>query len=281
MSVMGRLWLAVGAVILGLAMTIPDAEARRLGGGRTIGAQRNVTAPPQATPAKPAQQAAPAAAPATAGSKWMPILGGLALGGLLGAMFAGSPILSTILSAMLIGLLVFAALALLRMLRAPRAEPRPLQYAGLGSETVAAPPPSQAAGFDAQLTARAQRPGIPVGFDVPGFLRAAKTNFIRLQVANDSGNLDDLRDVTTPDMFAVLSEDLRSRGAQHTDVVTLNADLLEVATEGERHWASVRFSGLVSEAPGAAPAGFEEVWNLSKPVDGSAGWQLAGIQQMH
>ena len=278
---MGRLWLAVGAVILGIAMAIPDAEARRLGGGRAIGAQRNVTAPPQAAPAKPAQQAAPAAAPATTGSKWMPILGGLALGGLLGAMFAGSPILSTILSALLVGLLVFAALAVFRMLRAPRTEPRPLQYAGLGSETVAAPPPSQAAGFDAQLAVRAQRPGMPTGFDVAGFLRAAKTNFIRLQVANDSGNLDDLRDVTTPDMFAVLSEDLRSRGAQHTDVVTLNADLLEVATEGDRHWASVRFSGLVSEAPGAAPAGFEEVWNLSKPVNGSAGWQLAGIQQMH
>ncbi len=278
---MGRLWLAVGAVILGIAMAMPDAEARRLGGGRTIGAQRNVTAPPQATPAKPAQQAAPAAAPATTGSKWMPILGGLALGGLLGAMFAGSPILSTILSAMLIGLLVFAALALIRMLRAPRNKPLPLQYAGLGSETVAAPPPSQAAGFDAQLGGRTQRPGIPAGFDVPGFLRAAKTNFIRLQVANDRGNLDELRDVTTPDMYAVLAEDLRSRGAQHTDVVTLNADLLEVATEGDRHWASVRFSGLVSEAPGAAPAGFEEVWNLSKPVDGSAGWQLAGIQQMH
>jgi len=278
---MGRLWLAVGAVILGIAIAMPETEAARLGGGRTMGAQRNVTAPPQATPAKPAQQASPAAAPATAGSKWMPILGGLALGGLLGAMFAGSPILSTLVSAMLIGLLVFAALALIRMLRAPRADARPLQYAGLGSETVAAPPPSQATGFDVRAAAGAPRAGIPAGFDVAGFLRAAKSNFIKLQIANDTGKLDELREVTTPEMYAVLSEDLRSRGAQQTDVVTLNADLLEVATEGDRHWASVRFSGLVTEVPGAAPASFEEVWNLSKPVGGSSGWQLAGIQQMH
>jgi len=278
---MSRVWMAVVAVILGLALALPEAEARRLGGGRTIGAQRNVTAPPaQAVPAKPAQ-AAPAAAPASAGSKWMPILGGLALGGLLGAMFAGSPILSTIVSAMLIGLLVFAGLALIRMLRAPRPQPRPLQYAGLGSETVAAPPPSQAAGFEMPAGGRAQRPGVPAGFDVDGFLRAAKTNFIRLQVANDAGNVEELREFATPEMYAVLAEDLRSRGAQQTDVVTLNADLLEVATEGDRHWASVRFSGLVSEAPGAAPAGFEEVWNLVKPVNGASGWQLAGIQQMH
>jgi predicted lipid-binding transport protein (Tim44 family) len=43
----------------------------------------------------------------------------------------------------------------------------------------------------------------------------------------------------------------------------------------------VRFSGLVRETPGAAPASFEEVWNLMKPADGSSGWLLAGIQQMH
>jgi predicted lipid-binding transport protein (Tim44 family) len=281
MIVMSRVWVAVAAAVLGIALALPEADAARLGGGRTIGAKRNVTAPPaQAVPAKPAQ-AAPAAAPASAGSKWMPILGGLALGGLLGAMFAGSPILSTIVSAMLIGLLVFAALALIRTLRAPRAQPRPLQYAGLGSETVAAPPPSQATGFDMPAGGRAQRPGVPAGFDVDGFLRAAKTNFIRLQMANDAGNVEELREFATPEMYAVLAEDLRSRGTQQTDVVTLNADLLEVATEGDRHWASVRFSGLVSEAPGQAPVSFEEVWNLAKPADGSSGWLLAGIQQMH
>ena len=64
-------------------------------------------------------------------------------------------------------------------------------------------------------------------------------------------------------------------------VFRLNADLLEAVTEGDRHCASVRFSGLVRETPGAEPASFEEVWNLIKPVDGSSGWQLAGIQQMH
>lgn len=177
-----------------------------------------------------------------------------------------------------LGLLVIALIALLRMLRAPRAAPRPLQYAGLGSETVAAPPPSQAAGFDARFPA-APRAAAPAGFDVPKFLRAAKENFIRLQMANDSGRLEELREITTSEMF----EQLRAgTGAgQQTDVLTLSADLLEVTTEGSRHGASVRFSGLVRETPGAEPASFEEVWNLVKPVDGSSGWLLAGIQQMH
>lgn len=279
---MGKVWLAVAAVVLGFAVALPDAEARRLGGGRTLGAQRNITAPPPA--AAPAKQAS-AAAPAQQGSRLLPILGGLAIGGLLGAMFADHPIMSTLLSAMLVGFLAFAALAVFRALRAPqgaRAAP-PLQYAGLGNETVAAPPPSQAAGFDARIFgggAAAPRANVPAGFDVAGFLRAAKNNFIRLQIANDSGNLQELRDVATPEMFEALRQDAGAAG-QQTDVVTLNADLLEVSTEGERHWASVRFSGLVREAPGAEAAGFEEVWNLCKPVDGSTGWVLAGIQQMH
>jgi predicted lipid-binding transport protein (Tim44 family) len=124
---------------------------------------------------------------------------------------------------------------------------------------------------------------LPAGFDATSFLRGAKMNFMKLQAANDRGQVDDLREFTTDEMFEELKKDITERGgaSQQTDVEGLNADLLEVATEGDRHWASVRFSGLVREAPGATPAGFEEVWNLVKPANGSSGWLLAGIQQMH
>ena len=124
---------------------------------------------------------------------------------------------------------------------------------------------------------------LPAGFDAAGFLRAAKTNFVKLQLANDSGKLDEIRDFTTDEMFDELRKDVLTRPsqAQQTDVMSLNADLLEVATEEDSHWASVRFSGLVRETPGTEPVGFEEVWNLVKPGNGSSGWLLAGIQQMH
>ena len=121
---------------------------------------------------------------------------------------------------------------------------------------------------------------MPAGFDTAGFLRAAKMNFIKLQVANDSGRLDEIREFTTREMYDELRSDIQGAG-QHTDVVALNADLLELATEQDKYWASVRFSGTVRETPGTEPVGFEEVWNLVKPADGSSGWLLAGIQQMH
>lgn len=66
---------------------------------------------------------------------------------------------------------------------------------------------------------------------------------------------------------------------QKTDVVTLNGDVIDVVTDDKLHTVSVRFSGLIREAPGAEPQPFSEVWHLEKPVSGRSGWQVAGIQQ--
>ncbi|MFN2646723.1 MAG: Tim44 domain-containing protein [Burkholderiales bacterium] len=278
-----RKWLlGVSLIVCGAALVATDADARRIGGGRSVGAQRSVTAPPASTPAKPAQQQAapqqanPQAAPQAPRSRWGMlggILGGLALGGLLGYLFGGNGLMGLIL----IALIAVAAVVGLRALARRRQEAaRPMQLAGLGDETVAAPPPSQAAGVP--VAAPASR--VPSGFDAAGFLRAAKMNFIKLQIANDAGRMDEVRELTTPELYDELRRDMPA-AAQQTDVVALNADLLEVASENGKYWASVRFSGMVRETAGREPVGFEEVWNLVKPRDGSSGWLLAGIQQMH
>jgi predicted lipid-binding transport protein (Tim44 family) len=276
-----RKWLlSFSLVICGAALIATDADARRIGGGRSVGAQRSVTAPPASTPAKPAQQAAPQqanpqAAPQAAPSRWGMlggILGGLALGGLLGYFFGGNGLVGLLLLAVL----AIAIIAGVRALARRRAEAtRPMQLAGFGDETVAAPPPSQATGVAAPGASR-----VPAGFDTAGFLRAAKMNFIKLQMANDAGRIDEIREFTTQELYDELRRDMAA-GAQQTDVVALNADLLELANEKDKYWASVRFSGMMRETPGTQPVGFEEVWNLVKPADGSSGWLLAGIQQMH
>jgi predicted lipid-binding transport protein (Tim44 family) len=291
---MKKLLLGFSAALMCVAFIATDADAaKRLGGGGSVGAQRNITnAPPAAAPAKPAQQqAAPAAAPAAAQpqpasgfAKWAPLLGGLALGGALGWLMGANGMGGLMVGLLLVGLLVFAAIFVVRMLKQKSGEaPQRFQYAGgMGSETVAAPPPSQSAGFEAPQPA-AVRANVPDGFDVAGFLKGAKLNYMRLQIANDQGNLEELREFTSDELFEELKRDVVARGGarQHTDVLALNADLLEVVTEGDKHWASIRFSGSLRESPGEAPQGFEEVWNLAKPVSGAGGWQLAGIQQMH
>ena len=281
--------LAFAAALLGVSLVALDADAARIGGGRSVGAQRSVTSAP-AKPAQQTQQAAPQQGaqtgaqpqPASGWAKWGPLLGGLALGGVLGWLMGANGLGGLLVGMMLLALLVFVAIAVVRMIAQRRAGTgQPLQYAGMGSETVAAPPPSQASGFERAPASAAST--IPDGFDVAGFLRAAKLNYMKLQIANDKGDLDELREFTSPELFEELKRDVLGRGgaAQHTDVLSLNADLLEVATEGDRHWASVRFSGTIRESAAGPTEGFEEVWNLAKPVDGSGGWTLAGIQQMH
>ena len=116
-----------------------------------------------------------------------------------------------------------------------------------------------------------------------GFLRVAKLNFVRLQAANDVKNLDDIREFVSPELFAEIKMQMDERGnaPQQTDVVTLNADLLEVITESSRHVASVHFSGTIREVVSATAEPFDEIWNLSKSIDGNGGWVVAGIQQLN
>jgi predicted lipid-binding transport protein (Tim44 family) len=275
--IMSKWLLAVGIVLLGGALVAPDAEARRIGGGRSVGTQRNVTAPPAQTPAKPAQQAAPTqqgaqqAAPASAGSRWGGILGGLALGGLLGYFLGGSGFGGALMGFLLLAGIVFLAVMAFRAFASRRQEHH-VQYAGMRETVAVTPQPGSAV-----TPAVASR--IPAGFDAAGFLRGAKLNFLKLQAANDAGQLDEIREFTTTEVYEELKKDLN--GAQQTEVSGLEAELLELTTEGNEHWASVRFSGAVREASGAAPEPFAEIWNLVKPADGSSGWLLAGIQQMH
>ncbi len=276
--------------VLTLAFAMDDAEARRLGGGRSLGAQRSTLAPSRNLQQTPPTQAAPAvpaanpnaAAAKPAGNRWLgPIAGlaaGLGLGWLLGHGGLGG-MMGTLL---LMALVAFAVIFVLRLFNRPRTEAN-VQYAGMGSEPVSAPPPSLASGMGAEPAFGGQpQPNIPAGFDTEGFLRQAKLNFVKLQAVHDSGKLGELREFTTDAMFESIKQDLLQHGGvgQQTDVVTLNAELLEALTEGDTHWASVRFSGMIRETPESQPEAFQEIWNLAKPVSGATGWVLAGIQQI-
>lgn len=280
--------LFIAAFGLGL---IAEAEAKRIGGGRSSGMQRNAT--PQ-KPVAPTQSAAPApSTPQPSGmSRWLGPVAGLAAGIGLAAMLSHFGLgegFATIVMMLLIVLAVFIAIRLLFGRRAPP-QSQPLQYAGdAAPHSGAGTAPAPAARFDAPppggsaTTATAAAGSIPAGFDADGFVRQAKLNFLRLQAANDARNIEDIRNFTTPEMFAEIKLEIEERGGgtQQTDVVTLNADLLDVSEEQGQYIASVRFHGAIRETEGAAPAAFDEAWHLTKPSDGSRGWVIAGIQQFN
>jgi predicted lipid-binding transport protein (Tim44 family) len=273
------------AAFLALGLMVQDADAARLGGGRSFGAQRSSVTPNrslQQTPPSQAAPAAPTAAPKPAGNRWLGPIAGLAAGLGLGWLIGQGGLGGMMGSLLLMALVGFAVVFVLRLLTR-RKDAGNMQYAGAGNEPAAAPPPSLAPAIGAAPVFGAHpQPNIPAGFDTDGFLRQAKLNFVKLQAVHDSGKLDELREFTTDEMFESIKQDLREHAAsgQQTDVVTLNADLLEALTEGNTHWASVRFSGMIRENADGQPESFQEIWNLAKPVSGATGWVLAGIQQM-
>jgi predicted lipid-binding transport protein (Tim44 family) len=157
----------------------------------------------------------------------------------------------------------------------PSAAPA-MQYAGAPAQGIAAFDQTAAAFGGSALASP-----FPPGFDADAFAREAKLNFIRLQAAFDAANLDDLRAFTSPEVFAEISMQLAERGdaAQTTDVIMLDAEVLEAVDEGNRHVVSVRFTGQVREAAGQDAVPLDEIWHLTKPASGPGGWVIAGIQQ--
>ena len=268
-------------------------------------------APTQASPA-PNSAGVPAAAPKRS---WMGPIAGLAAGLGLAALMSHFGLGEGLANFMMIALLALVAVVAIRFLmrRFGGGSRRPdggLALAGHGAASAAQPSPSQQAwhstsaasepvlksGFGAAQSSGFAQPGaavaagfgaptmrsaVPADFDVAAFQRIAKLIFIRLQAANDAGNLDDLRNFTTPEMFAAVRLDLQERGTpqQETDVVRVDAEVLDVAEEGERQIASVRFHGQIREEKGAVPADFDEVWHFTKPRHGEGNWAIAGIQQ--
>ncbi|MDP2811199.1 MAG: Tim44-like domain-containing protein [Rhodocyclaceae bacterium] len=285
---MKRMLIALSAVLLGLTFSLAsfDAEARRLGGGKSFGMSRSgntiqrQAAPSPSSPASsPAAAPKPGAAPQPSGaSRWLGPIAGLAAGLGIAALLSHFGLGEGMANMLMILLLVMAAVFVFRLLFKKQQPAAALQPIG-ASAPMHFEPASAPTGSDAAWTASS----VPAGFDAEGFLRQAKINFLRLQAANDAGNLEDIREFTTPEVFAEITMQLdeRARAAQQTDVVRLDAELVNLVTEEGRHVASVRFHGQIREGADAAPETFDEVWHLAKPLDDSTGWKIAGIQQFH
>ncbi len=283
-------WTIVLLALCAVVLVVPPADAKRFGGARSIGKQRQsigqqYTAP--RTPAQQPQQTTPSTPPPqqqpSGASRWLGPLAGLALGAGLASLFLHNGLGGALAGMLLVLAIVFGVRFLVRMLRGG-APGTPMRYAGAEPDRVEPrmPPQQMYAGTPAPHSVAATTSGnLLAGFDAAEFTRHAKANFVRLQAANDARDLATIRDVVTPELYHEIEADVHSRGdaAQKTDVLTLEAEVLDVATEGEQYVVSTRFSGLIREHGDEQPQQFSEIWHLEKPVRGGSGWVIAGIQQ--
>jgi predicted lipid-binding transport protein (Tim44 family) len=308
-----KTWL-IAATLAGMAavFTPIEAEAKRFGGGKSTGMQRDMPAQRNATPDAPATMPTAAAAPAAAGAAgaaaasrpgWMAPVAGLAAGLGIAALASYLGFGEELANFLMIALLAVAAIVVVRLLMRRFAGGSPqFAAAAAGPAGDAQPAMSRSSLQPASTpvwTPAAAQPGaapdpvmpasglqgatasVPADFDRDGFERIAKMIFIRMQAAHDAADLNDLRQFTTPELFASVRMDLHDRGAapNHTDVVQVDAEVLDVTQESDRQVVSVRFHGLVREDAGADAQPFDEVWHLVKAE--GANWAIAGIQQRH
>jgi predicted lipid-binding transport protein (Tim44 family) len=279
--------------------------------------QREAVKPaPAATPS--AAPAAPAAAPAAAPSRFGGMggmLGGLAAG--LGLAWLAHSLgfgaeFGQFLMFALLALVVMVVIGMvMRRRQAPAAaETSPFAFEGagapanpntlpqynpknVGNDSSARPVDTQAnftptagGSMIGSALGGQQTWGIPADFDTQGFLTAAKQNFMTLQQAWDRSDISSLRLMMTDTMLEEIKAQLAERETtangqvNHTDVVMLDAHLLGIEELGQSYMASVEFSGLIREEPSSGPTPFREVWNMTKPKDGSLGWLVAGVQAL-
>lgn len=268
-------------------LTPLDSEAaRRFGGGRSSGMQRSLPPQSQKAPvAQPDKQVQQAGVPAAGGmSRWLGPLAGFGLGALMMSMFGGSA-MAGILGNVLMVILAFIVIRFLigAWQRRNQSGTRGMQYARTpGATNDNAHAPAGDIGTFQSAGGQVSMPQLyPAGFNVEGFLRQAKVSFQRLQAANDAGDINDIRDYTTPELYAEIAMQIQERSGakQRVDVLKLDAELLEVVTEGDREIASVHFSGLIREEENAGAEPFDEVWHVVKDGKDPTGvWTIAGIQ---
>lgn len=293
-----------------------NAEAARIGGGKSMGKQSGNVTQREAAPAQSAGNAAGrpanAAAPAAPRRPWGAMLGGLAAG--LGLAWLAHSLgmgegFGQILMFALLAMGVFMAVRYFMRKRSGGGSPyafqgadsmstptsQPYRPENVGNDASARPWEQPATGFSSSPGASgsmigssllgSQTWGVPAGFDTEGFIQAAKANFITLQAAWDKSDITSLRAMMTDGMLSEIKTQLSERethtGAQpnHTDVQALDARLLGIEELADEYLASVEFTGMIRENSASTPSPFREVWNMTKPKSGG-GWLVAGVQAL-
>lgn len=311
---------ALAACIVLLAHAF-DAEAARFGGGRSFGGSRSysksysmpkssVQSPTTATTQQPSALASPAMRPGFGG-----MFGGLLAGSLIGALFFGGGFHGIgMLDILLVGLGLYLFFKILGRMRSASMRAAGTASGSSGAPLESAPTlydtafkqnstsPSGAAstgatsgrvgGFDWDtLSGKGSQPETsngtpastpPPGFDREDFLRGAKAAYKRLNSSWDKRDLADIAHFSTRPFMEYIEEQAEEDPQPSTtDILLVEAELLEFVTESGRETATVFFSVLLRENPQeSTPKEVKEVWHFVRAANSDETWKLDGIQQV-
>ncbi len=303
------------ALILGFGLMISgvsDVEAKRFGGAGSFGGRSSYSSPfkrsantaprRSASQQKAYQQNQAARQSMSRRGGLMGMLGGLALGGLLGSLFFGGAFEGL----NFMDILIFGGIAYLlyKMFAAKAGAGQQTTYQrssyndnnsqySFGSDQ------QESTGFDTDVmfkkNAQAQQGfdqdaddadfdqnQVPQGFNEEEFLKGAVAAYKDLQHAWDNKDLAEIRGLTTDSVFAEIQSQIKSMEYEnHTDILKIDAELLNVRELGSELEAVVLFDSILREEEDSQAEQIREVWHFIKPKNSiQPKWYLDGIQQL-
>lgn len=294
------------------------AEAKRFGGGSSFGYSKSVapksfnTAPKAAPKATPTVATKPGASPARAGM--MGMMGGLVAGGLLASLFMGDGFEGIqLMDILLIALVAFGLFKLFTFYMRQKqgqtqaayesnyeaTSPQQSQQQNSAYQRQAMPETAEVPAYNpsanGSIFGSAIEDGVgqgvsqdavhltqtPAWFDAESFVEGAKGHFVTLQKAWDNADLAEVESYCSPELFAALQQQMTGMqaGDNHTVIDTLDAELADMAIDGEYFIASIRFTGFIQEEASEGAHAFNEIWHIRRLANDEGTWQVAGIQQ--
>lgn len=254
--------------LLSFGLLINEASAKRFGGGRSFGVQRSHSS----LFSSPRPQNTAALNQRSSTNKWGGMLGGLLIGGLLASLFMGNGLANGLMSWLIVGVVLLLIVNFFRKRMNP------------GMQSVASNP-FQSNAFNNYQTqnnnsgSQSNYSTYPADFNADDFLRTAKVTFLRLQAAYDQKNIQDLTQFTAPEVLGEIKMQLdeRADAPNKTEVINLNAELLDVSQQFDSTIASVRFTGAIKENNDPVMQ-LDEIWHF-RQFGTNKEWVVGGIQQ--
>jgi predicted lipid-binding transport protein (Tim44 family) len=272
---MSKLISCLLIALLSFGLLVNEASAKRFGGGRSFGVQRSHSS--LFSPKKTQNTAA--MGQKSSGSKWGGMLGGLLVGGLLASLFMGNGLGSGLMSWLILGAVLFFIVSFFRRRMQPGLQANQPSAFSQNSFSNFTKPFTNSGSSNFSSSNTSDSAEYPTGFDPENFLREAKVTFNRLQAAYDQKNLHDLTAFTAPEVFGEIKMQLDELGdvPNKTEVMNLDAELLDCSEQFDSTIASVRFTGSVKENDDPITQ-LDEIWHF-RQFRNSNDWVVGGIQQ--
>ncbi|MGO1247044.1 MAG: Tim44 domain-containing protein [Oceanisphaera sp.] len=272
---------------VGITATAFDAEARKMGGGRSFGKSFKTA------PAQPAKQQA--AGKNTAGQTQTPKKSGGMMGGLLGGLLAGGLFAALLGSGAFSGLqmmdflliagLAFVAFKIFGALRKGKAPASRAAYSGPqqfeAPQQPVTPMSAAPAGASGGFAPSDVPFNLPPGFDMQAFLQGSREHYRTLQEAWNTNDLEKIREYVSPALFNDLSQERATlTGDQHTEVMFVDAELVRADHTSYHAQVSLKFSGRYRDSQEAIEQDINEVWHLERDLtQENAPWLIVGLDE--